>query len=264
MATNPLVKAWLKGANRQRPPSRQILPSWDLGLVLRALGEYPFEPFHSATLELWTKKVVFLLAVTSAARVSELQALDIRPELTKVRDNSAILRLNPAFMCKVPSEANLNREIVLQAFYPDFDTESEDQVFCNSLCPVRALRIYLEKTSRLRLKDHFQLLVQFSQRFLGQPATLQHISKWVVEVINMAYAHYGKDPPDHVTAHSTRAIATSMATLGGASIQDICKAATWSSSHVFVKHYKLDVVPRSAGSISSTDLKTALEDEVNP
>ena len=76
------------------------------------------------------------------------------------------------------------------------------------------------------------------------------------------YAHYGKDPPDHVTAHSTRAIATSMATLGGASIQDICKAATWSSSHVFVKHYKIDVVPRSAGSISSTVLRTALEDEV--
>ena len=160
-------------------------------------------------------------------------------------------------MCKIPTQSNLDREIVLEAFSPDTDPDSEEDIFCNSICPVRALKIYLEKTQRVRVINCFQLLVQFEQRFLGQPANLQHVSRWIIETINSAYTHFGKPLPDHVTAHSTRAIATSMATLGGASAQDICKAATWANTNVFAKYYKLDVVPRQSGSISSTVLRTA-------
>ena len=54
-------------------------------------------------------KTVFLLAITSAARVSELQALDSRPELSKVHRRKASLSLNPSFLPKVPNQTYLNR-----------------------------------------------------------------------------------------------------------------------------------------------------------
>ena len=45
-------------------------PKWDLALVLASLAEKPYEPIESAEL-----KCAFLLALASAKRISELQAL---------------------------------------------------------------------------------------------------------------------------------------------------------------------------------------------
>ena len=47
-------------------------------------------------------------------------------------------------------------------------------------------------------------------------------------------------PMQDVRAHSTRAAAASLADLMGASTEDLCAAATWSSHLVFAKHYRLD------------------------
>ncbi|XP_069827928.1 uncharacterized protein [Dendropsophus ebraccatus] len=42
-------------------------------------------------------------------------------------------------------------------------------------------------------------------------------------------------------AHSTRAVSTSWAEKGDVSLEQICKAATWSSPHTFFRHYRLDL-----------------------
>ena len=54
-----------------------------------ALVEPPFEPAGEATLKFWTRKMAFLLAITSAAQVSELQALDSNPNLCLVNQQRA-------------------------------------------------------------------------------------------------------------------------------------------------------------------------------
>ena len=59
-----------------------------------------FEPPDRLTLDLWTLKTI-LLAITSVARVSELQAFDIRPELSRIRHKSVSFHTNPAFLPKV-------------------------------------------------------------------------------------------------------------------------------------------------------------------
>ena len=76
-------------------------------------------------------------------------------------------------------------------------------------------------------------------------------------VIREAYEHFGKEVPS-VKGHSTRAMATSMAQLQGASVPDICAAATWSSDHVFVKHYQLDLSRSKQGGITKEVLSAAL------
>ena len=47
----------------------------DLGIVLEALSKPPYEPLQEASLKHLTLKTDFLLAMSSAGRCSELQAL---------------------------------------------------------------------------------------------------------------------------------------------------------------------------------------------
>ena len=55
----------------QRP--RLILPQWDLGIVLEALSKPPYEHLREASLKHLTLITVFLLAMASAGRRSELK-----------------------------------------------------------------------------------------------------------------------------------------------------------------------------------------------
>ena len=117
---------------------------WDLEIVLIVLTEFSFEPLESATLQFLTWKTIFLVAVTSAARLSELQALDSRPELLHVFHHKVVLRANPAFLPKVVKTEYLSREIILQAFLP-FDSDLAGNKLA-TLCPVRAVKLYLDRT----------------------------------------------------------------------------------------------------------------------
>ena len=59
----------------QMPRLIPVLLQWDLGIVLEALSKTPFEPLREAFLKHLTLKTVFLLAMASARRRNELQAL---------------------------------------------------------------------------------------------------------------------------------------------------------------------------------------------
>ena len=94
----------------------------------QTLSEASFEPHDQAGLQAWTWKVPFLVAITLTARVSELQALDSRPELLPCTRGRALLRLNPAFLPKVLTPDHLNRKVVLQAFHPH-PKKSQERLF---------------------------------------------------------------------------------------------------------------------------------------
>ena len=55
---------------------------WDLGVVLEALSKPPNEPFRGTFIKHLTYQMVFLLAIASAGRGSELQVFD--PQLPTV------------------------------------------------------------------------------------------------------------------------------------------------------------------------------------
>ena len=63
----------------KRPPSKTLLPSWNLPAVLKVLASAPFEPLHKASLRLLTLKTAFLVAIASGHRVSSLRALCVDP-----------------------------------------------------------------------------------------------------------------------------------------------------------------------------------------
>ncbi|XP_074544636.1 uncharacterized protein LOC141804209 [Halichoeres trimaculatus] len=124
-------------------------PPWDLTLVLGALRRPPFEPLAQAGLKWLSLKTAFLLAISSAKRVSELHALSVSGSCLRWSSDGSgvILWPNAAFLPKVLSRAHLNQPIRLARFDPPSgETEDEPEL----LCPVRALRVYTAATAGLR------------------------------------------------------------------------------------------------------------------
>ena len=64
----------LDSFHRDRPKGRRGIPSWNLSLVLHQLTKAPFEPIKEASLKHLTFKTVFLLALGSGKRRSEIHA----------------------------------------------------------------------------------------------------------------------------------------------------------------------------------------------
>ncbi|KAK7889130.1 hypothetical protein WMY93_024690 [Mugilogobius chulae] len=254
---HPLISRFMKGARRKLPVVKPLVPLWDLSVVLDALCHHPFEPLEAVALKYVALKTVLLLALTSAKRVSELQAFSVSPTCMQFAPglSKVHLRPNPAFMPKVePAYSCPTLEIA--AFHPPpFSSPEEQQL--HSLCPVRALRVYVDRTAGLRKAD--QLFVSWASSHMGKPVSSQRLSHWIVEAISLAYTCKGIAPPQGLRAHSTRGVATSWALFRGISVQDICAAASWASPHTFVRFYRLDVSgpslaqavlePRGSGSI---------------
>ncbi|XP_075948857.1 uncharacterized protein LOC142951249 [Anarhichas minor] len=237
---HPLVCRFMKGARRKLPVSRPLVPLWDLLLVLEALSQHPFEPMETVGMKFISLKTVLLLALTMAKRVSDLHALSTRPSCLQFAPGrtKVCMRPNPAFVPKVVEPTYSCPTVELSAFHPPpFSSEEEQRL--NTLCPVRALHVYVSRSAGFRKGD--QLFVSWASPHKGKPLSRQRLSHWIVEAISLAYSCRGLQPPQGLRAHSTRGMATSWALFKGVSVKDICAAASWATPHTFVRFYRLDV-----------------------
>ncbi len=128
-------------------------------------------------------------------------------------------------------------ETILQSLPPPF--QNADQERHNLLYPVWALDAYVHRAALWR-KDE-QLFVCFGPPNKGSPASKQRMSKWMVEVISLAYELAGQSSPMAVRSHSTRSKVASKALISGVALQEVCDATGWSSPHTFVRFYSLDL-----------------------
>lgn len=96
LAEHPQVYQVLPGTGRKTNPTRSLsVPPCDLHLVLAGLTIGPFEPLETCDSVL-TWKMVFLVAITTAQRVSELQALSVKEPFLRILQ-TVILWSDPAF-----------------------------------------------------------------------------------------------------------------------------------------------------------------------
>ena len=140
----------LDSFHRDKPKGRRGIPAWNLSLVLNQLTKAPFEPLRKASLKHLTFKTVFLLALGSAKRRSEIHAWLYKNIRHQENWSQVSLYPSPSFL----SKNQLARDgpasvaaVVIPALAPTLDRSlSEDR----SLCAVRALRHCLDKTKDLR------------------------------------------------------------------------------------------------------------------
>lgn len=238
VGSHRLVSLFLKGALRLRPPRTPRTPSWDLPLVLDALCGPPFEPLDQAELKWLSVKTAFLLAMATARRVGELHALSVSDSCLRWNSDGSGVAMwpNPAFFPKVMTLSLLNKPIELAKFDPPLEDGGENT---EKLCPVRALRAYLDATVHIRRSEH--LFVCYGGVKKGCPLSKQRLSNWIVEAITSAYKLAGQVLPPGLRCHSTRSVATSWALLKGVPMEDICAAASWAGPNTFTRFYSVNV-----------------------
>ncbi|XP_069596830.1 uncharacterized protein [Ranitomeya imitator] len=237
IAGNYWVSRFIKAASRSRPIHRNRSMPWDLNLVLSALTKEPFEPLHSASLKLLSLKTAFLVAITSARRVGDIQALSRLSPYTEFLQDRVVLRPDPAYLPKVASEFHRSQEIVLPSFLPNPSNSKEELL--HTLDVRRCLLEYISVTDAWKREE--ALFLSFQGPRKGLRVSKYTLAKWIREAISLAYTAGGGPAPQNLRAHSTRAMAASWAERSGVSIDQICKAATWSSPSTFFKHYRLDL-----------------------
>ena len=234
VSTHPSVSLWMKGLRNRKGLPRVLIPPWNLELVLQALKKWPFEPVNVASRKHLTWKAVFLVAITSARRASELHALrHVQPYISFSAENVTLFP-DVAFLPKVNTPFHASRPLCL----PSLSRELSD---LRLLCVRRILKVYLNRTAAYRAPDAVQLFVTYGGKSPGSPVSKQRISAWLVELIEFVYKQADLPIPQGIKGHQTRSQAASLADLAGVSPQQICDAATWATGCTFARHYRLDM-----------------------
>ncbi len=112
------------------------------------------------------------------------------------------------------------------------------------ICPVRALRQYVDRTQSFRTSE--QLFVCYEGQQKRKAVSKQRMAHWIVDAITLAYEAQGVPCPIRLRAHSTRSVALSWAMARGASLADIYRAACWATPKMFTRFYSLRVEPVSS------------------
>ncbi|CAC5420600.1 unnamed protein product [Mytilus coruscus] len=87
---HPYMIRLLRGVFNSRPPKVNLVPEWDLQTVLDMLQTSPFEPLLKADVKCLTYKVVFLTAITTFRRCSDIQALRIGEGFVNVQKKGLV------------------------------------------------------------------------------------------------------------------------------------------------------------------------------
>ncbi|XP_031752827.1 uncharacterized protein LOC101731022 isoform X2 [Xenopus tropicalis] len=154
LAEHPLIKRFVKAVQNIRPKTNNLTSNWDLDIVLRALQNVPFEPLEEASLYHLSIKTVFLVAVCSARRIGELQALSCKDSCLQVFPDRVILKADPLFRPKVSSNFHRNFEVILPVFFAEPKNKVEEKL--HLLDARRCVLFYLNKPILLQGNQYLQ------------------------------------------------------------------------------------------------------------
>ena len=97
-----------------------------------------------------------------------------------------------------------------------------------SICPVEALRVYVERTKPIRRISKAKSLF-VTIKHPNNPASIQSLRRYLVSALEKCDAF--------TTPGSTRSASTSRARAMGASMTTVLEAGDWAGANVFKKHY---------------------------
>ena len=233
----PEVSAILRGFRLEDQRKKFRPPAWDLNVVLRFLSSPAFEPLADAAILRLTQKTVFLLSMATAARISEVHALDVT-QVTYDRGSHAAVHIGVMwdFIAKNQRPGQPDRVFHLR---PLSSILGPDDVEDLSLCPVRSLRRYIQVTSAYR-RQRKRLLLPL-QSASSRSVSKTSVAYWIRSCVLDAYKAAGLPPPKADNPHELRALASTMALHSNCSVVDIVQGCFWATDSTFASHYLRDV-----------------------
>ena len=234
---------FMKGLFNIRPVRPYKNPNWSLDKVLSLALSSRFQ--DDPVLEDRLMLTLFLVALATGNRISELQALLRSSDYVDFCEGGVRLFTNPNFLAKNELPSARREPIFINSLF-----NSDGSV--HPLCPVRALRNYLFVTES---SDSLKIFVH--------PSTLQELTIFKIRYFICKFIRIA-DPTSFPKSHDLRKIASSFAFFRGMGIDEICSVVGWASFRVFKKHYlkqiqgvKSAVVVlgnKAAASVRNTDM----------
>ena len=181
IAHNADLHRLLSSFHRDRPKSSRNLPKWNLSIVLNELTKAPFGSMKDTDLKHHTLKTAFLLALASGKRRSEIHAWVANKVSNLGQWEKVTLFPSSDFIAKnqLAREGSQSVSLVtIPALTTIVDRQFKED---RTLCPVRALRYYLDQTKDLR-GSRSLLFISFKKGHTSdiRPATL---SSWLKQTI---------------------------------------------------------------------------------
>jgi len=203
-----LVKDLIKGAFLRNPPKPKRMPRWKLEKVLQLLRT---ERFCERVLAYdMLRKALFLVALASANRVSELARVD-RTSL-RLEEGVLVMAVSPGFLYKNQRAGRCPPDIRVHPFPEDF-----------RICPVYWATRWRDTSKKGGLLFH--------NSRNGNPLSSTTVSSLLCSLIEEA------DPGTLPQGHDLRRFSSSYAWVRGVLPADIARAVFWSSSSTFVSRY---------------------------
>lgn len=218
---HPLVKRFMAGIAKLRPPTPKYTTTWDVEQVFNVFKNW--KPNNELNLYELSVKLSSLLALVSGHRVQTLHAINI--DNIVVEDKQ--VRIFVSKLLKTSGPKSSQPCIHLPLYHK-----------VKKLCVASCLKEYLSRTKNLR-KDTKQLFVTTRERY--RAVSKQTISHWLVKSLSLANINttmYG--------SHSFRHASTSKAFSLGVKVSTIFDNAGWSkNSNVFYRFYNKNIVKDS-------------------
>lgn len=232
-----LMEAFFK----RRPRSLQVVPAWNLAAVLHALTKSPFEPPHQVPIKYLAWKTLFLTALASGKRRSEIHALTDDYERGEFWEK-IILRPKLSFLAKAHTENNPRGEFIsvtIPALTSVGDNDPD-----RTLCPVRALKWYLTRTQpeRRHIPKPRPLFLPLK---VGRRTSISAVTLgvWAKRLLVLCLENAGEEEAAIAgkTIHELRRQSTSWNALHTNDFGHILAAGQWAHHTTFTSHYLLNM-----------------------
>ena len=204
------VKQVMTGIFNKRPPLPRYTNTWDVDVVLNHIQNMPSN--KDLCLKNLSIKTATLIALTSAARASEICALDTK--FMQITDSEI------SFTVTDLTKTRKVKDTCGKVTFPSFEDSQLDVRSC--------IIDYLKATEPIRTVS--KLLVSYVKPHNAiKPCSM---ARWLKTMLGAA----GIDT-NVFKAHSTRGACTSKANKFGLSVDQIMKKASWKSATTFQRFY---------------------------
>ena len=239
LASSREITMLLRSFLRLVDPVELRPPAWDVALVLQSLTGAPYEPLWTCDERFLAQKTLFLLALASAKRIGELHALSYRVSHSRGWAEVS-LSFVPGFVAKTQDPSSLAPR------FEGFSVPALPNARNNRngrLCPVRAVRCYLDRTAAHRpLCERLLVTAGRSKKEISKTT----VSFWLRKTISRAYELSGTEQPVPAPrARETLGIAPSLLFKKNFAVDQVLKAGTWRRHTTFTRHYLRDLAHRS-------------------